>query len=79
LPEITFNVNRFYPLAGLRKVKTSNKKFYENIGVTWSSVAKNDITIADTLIDLNNLGVLNNNMRNGVRHNLVVNAPLENI
>ena len=77
LPEVTFNVNRFYPLAGLRKVKTSNKKFYENIGVTWSSVAKNDITIADTLIDLNNLGVLNNNMRNGVRHNLVVNAPLK--
>lgn len=77
LPEATFNVNRFYPLASLRKVKTGNKKFYENIGVSWSSVAKNDITIADSLIDLNNLGLLSNNMRNGMRHNLVVNAPVK--
>jgi lipopolysaccharide assembly outer membrane protein LptD (OstA) len=77
LPEATFNVNRFYPLASLRKVKTSNKKFYENIGVTWSTVAKNDITIADSLIDLNNLGLMGNNLRNGLRNNLAVNAPLK--
>lgn len=77
LPEISFNVNRFYPLAGLRKIKTGNKKFYENIGVTWTSVAKNDITIADSLIDINNLGALSNKLRNGIKHTLAINAPVK--
>ncbi len=68
-PEITYNLNRIYPLAGLRKNKTSNKKWYENIGLTYNTNFKNDITIPDSLINIQYPERLTKYMRNGVRHN----------
>jgi hypothetical protein len=68
LPEITYNLNRIYPFAGLRKEGSATKKWYENIGFIYSSNIKNDITIADTLISISDMNALTSRMRNGMRH-----------
>lgn len=68
LPELTMNVNRFYPLAGLRKEGSSTKKWYENIGMIYSTNLKNDVTIADSLLSLDRPEEITKRMRNGMKH-----------
>ena len=77
LPEANFNLTRIYPFAGLRKDPIGPKKFYENIGFVYSANIKNDITIADSLLSLNNLDVLGDHMRNGMRHNATISTTIK--
>ncbi len=77
LPDIGFNVNRFYPFKGLRKKKAGGQKWYEKIGVTYSTNLKNNLQATSEQMDLDSLDKLVNNMRNGLRHNLSVNTSLK--
>ncbi len=69
LPELTFNMLRIYPFA--RKNPVGAKKWYEQIGVTYNTQFKNDLTVADSLIRMNDLGSLTDRMRYGMRHSAV--------
>lgn len=77
LPELTVNVNRFYPLAALRKEGSATKKWYENIGMIYSTNFRNDITIADSLISINNPDALTSRMRNGMRHSASISTSFK--
>lgn len=71
LPDVTYSINRFYPAKWFRSgslVKSSARKQLEKIGITYIINAKNETTIADTLLSLNHLDRLNDNMRNGIKH-----------
>lgn len=48
LPEISFSGTRFYPLR--KKERSGSLKWYENISMKYSMVAKNEISIADSLL-----------------------------
>lgn len=73
VPELTLNVNRFFPFTVFNKSGVGSKKFYENIGVTFSSNVRNDVTAGDSLYSLNNLSsLIRNHSRNGVKHNATV-------
>lgn len=75
LPEATFNLNRIDPLDIFRKNKVGSKKV--NLGFTFSSTMKNDLTIADSLLNLNNLSPIQSKFRNGIKHTASLNAPIK--
>ena len=75
LPEITFNLNRIDPLDLIRKKKIGKKKL--NLGFSYSATAKNDISVADSLIDFANLGAIQSKFRNGMQHRASLNAPFK--
>ncbi|GAB4248320.1 MAG: putative LPS assembly protein LptD [Vicingaceae bacterium] len=75
LPEATFSMNRINPLK--RKNRVGQKKFYENIGVSYTLNSKNEINIADSLLAINDLGIVNNYMRNGIKHNIPLSTNIK--
>lgn len=77
LPELAFNVNRIYPFAKLNKQKTGTKKFYEYIGFIYSSNLKNDVTIQDSLLSLDNLDAIKSRMRNGMRQSASLSTTIK--
>ncbi|MFN3343600.1 MAG: putative LPS assembly protein LptD [Flavobacteriales bacterium] len=68
LPELAMNVNRFFPFQGIRKTGSATKKWYENIGMTYASNMRNDLTVQDTLLRSEYLPGVTSRMRNGMRH-----------
>lgn len=84
LPELAFNVNRqdvntmYYSIF---KQDLPRNKFFNQIGkigVNFNTLAKNDISATDSLIGLNNINsLINSNMRNGMRHNMVANTQFK--
>jgi len=48
IPELSLSGTRFYPFR--KKDRTGSLRWYENISVNYSMVAKNQINIADTLL-----------------------------
>lgn len=72
LPEVSFNINRFYPLE--RKKRAGSKKWYENISVNYSMNAKNSIEVADSLLFQPGW---ENKFRNGVRHSIPVSSTVK--
>lgn len=67
LPEVAFNVSRIYPFKG----KTMGKqKFYEKIGLSYSMNTKNEVTAGDSLFSMNNLGLLTDELKNGMKHTI---------
>lgn len=79
LPEVTFNLNRIYPFAGLRKNPIGPKKFYENIGFIYSNNFKNDITIASDQLAIDKLDQISDYMRNGMRHTATLSTTVKMI
>jgi len=74
LPEIAFNVSRLYPL----KRKTVGKqKLYEKIGISYSMNTKNEITAGDSLFNSNNIGVLMDDFKNGMKHTIPVSTSFK--
>ena len=64
LPEATFTVNRFFPFK--RQASIGAPKWYEKIGVTYSTNTKNVLNAYDTLLfDKSSL----QQFRNGMMHN----------
>ena len=72
LPDVTFNVNRIYPLK--RRVKVGKTRFYEKIGVSYNMsitnriVTKNDSTFFD--IDFDNIS-------NGIYHKIPISTSFK--
>ena len=73
LPELTFNVNRFYPLR--RKKPVGKKRFYEDLSVTYSMNTKNIINTLDSLVFTEE--AYKNSMQNGMIHKIPVNLPIK--
>ncbi|PLX04837.1 MAG: hypothetical protein C0595_01630 [Marinilabiliales bacterium] len=71
LPELTFSVNRFYPL----KREGGKKRFYEDLTVSYSMNAKNTISTLDSLLFDGN--TLKRNMQNGMVHKVPISLPLK--
>jgi len=67
LPEISFSANRFYPFR--RSQVAGPPKWYEDINVSYTMSARNELRVADTL--LFTADALNQ-FRNGVRHSIPV-------
>lgn len=68
LPDAAFNVQRLFPFRGNN---TSSKgQWYKNAGISYSANMRNDISTYDTLIKLDRLDRLTNDMKNGVQHTI---------
>ncbi len=72
LPELTFTVNRFYPLKGKGGGK---KRFYEELSVSYSMNAKNTINTVDSV--LFDQSTLENDMQSGAIHKIPISLPLK--
>lgn len=77
LPSVNFNVQRFFPGTWLRPEGAVGQRWYERIGVTWSSVFENRLRTTEDQISLENLPELIGRMRNGVRHTASVSTSLK--
>lgn len=73
LPELTFTVNRFYPLR--KKTGGSKKKFYEDLSVSYTLNAKNTISTYDSV--LFDQATIENNMQSGAIHKIPITLPLK--
>ena len=73
LPELTFNVNRFYPLK--RKIVSGKKHFYEDLSVSYTMNAKNIVNTLDSLIFTEQ--AYKHDMQNGMLHKSTVSLPVK--
>ncbi len=69
LPELTFSVNRFYPL----RKESGKKRFYEDLSISYSANAKNTINTLDSV--LFDPGALDTTMQNGMVHRIPISIP----
>lgn len=73
LPEMTFNLNRFYPFSFINSnnaIESNFKKQLNKIGINYNTTLKNQITIADSSFSKYNIDSVNRNLQNGMRHSL---------
>ena len=71
LPELTFTVNRFYPLKEL----SSKKRFYDDLSVSYSMNSKNTVQTADSV--LFDKVTLEQNMQTGAIHKIPISLPVK--
>jgi len=71
LPELTFTVNRFYPLKEL----SSKKRFYDDLSVSYSMNSKNTIQTADSV--LFDRVTIEQNMQSGAVHKIPISLPIK--
>jgi len=72
LPELSFSVNRFYPLR--KKEGIGEQKWYENLSVDYRMNFKNQIDTYDSLLfEPETL----EKFRNGMKHNINLSVPLK--
>ena len=71
LPEITFTVNRFYPL----KRAGGKKRFYEDLSIQYTMNAKNTVHTIDSLFLTEE--TLTEKMQNGMIHKLPISLPMK--
>jgi hypothetical protein len=67
LPQITFNVNRFYPFR--KKEVVGKLRWWDNISVNYNMTAENRINTYDTLLFKGNIS---DKLRNGIKHSVQV-------
>lgn len=67
LPQVTFNVNQFYPFR--RKEPVGKLKWYENISIKYSTNAENRISTYDTLVFTPGW---EKGFQNGMKHNIPI-------
>lgn len=72
LPEMTFTVNRFYPL---KSNKSGKKRFYEDLSISYSMNSKNQISTADSV--LFDSQTIEQNMQAGAIHKVPISLPLK--
>jgi len=73
LPEMTFTVNRFYPLK--KKSGGGKKRFYEDLSVSYSMNSKNQISTYDSIFF--DAVTLENNMQAGAVHKIPISLPIK--
>jgi len=71
LPNITFNVNRFYPFK--RKNRVGKERLYEQISLGYSLTAQNKIAFKASEFAMNK--DMLNRMQNGVNHSISIGLP----
>ncbi len=76
-PVLAFNVNRISPFK--RKISSSNKKWYEKIGLRYTLEAKNIISGIDSVL-FNTDSLVNNSLQRhsnyGIRHNIPISSSI---
>jgi len=71
LPNITLNVNRFFPFK--RKMRVGKERFYEQISFTYGATMQNKVAFKASEFGFNK--DLVNRMQNGVRHTFAIGLP----
>ncbi|MCF8296519.1 MAG: hypothetical protein K9J13_03150 [Saprospiraceae bacterium] len=71
LPELTFSVNRFYPLR--KKSKVGELKWYDNISMSYVANARNDINTYDSLLLKSDFS----DFKNGIKHSLPISSSVK--
>ena len=69
LPNLTIQLNRFYPFK--RKKMAGKERWYEKIGISYSGTLTNSINTKENLLFKSSLV---NDWRNGMRHQIPINA-----
>jgi lipopolysaccharide assembly outer membrane protein LptD (OstA) len=77
LPAVNFNVQRFFPGTWFHPEAAGVPKWYDQIGVTWSSILENRLNTTEDQIAIGNIPELARHMRNGVRHTAGVSTSLK--
>ena len=80
LPQATFAVNRVYPARLFNLNGTKRGKFrkqLERIGLTYTLQGKNEAQLQDSLIALNNMDYVFDQMKNGISHTTTMNTSLK--
>lgn len=72
LPEISFSGTRFYPLR--KKERSGSLKWYENISMKYAMVAKNEISIADSLLFTPGW---EKQFKNGMKHTVPISSTVK--
>ncbi len=72
LPEISFNVNRFYPLR--KKSRSGRTRWWEDISVNYTANFKNTVTIEDTLLFKPETW---EKMQNGLKHSIPISSSIK--
>jgi len=70
LPEVTFSVNRFYPL----RRESGKKRFYEDLSISYNLNAKNNLSTFDSLLFTSHSL---KHMQNGIVHKIPISLPLK--
>jgi len=70
LPELTFSINRFYPL----KKEGGKKRFYEDLSISYNLNAKNNVSTFDSLLFTTHAL---NTMQNGIIHKIPISLPMK--
>lgn len=71
LPQLSFSVNRFYPFRNTKRV---TQKWYDKIGVSYTSEFQNNLNIGDTMFSKQyyNQDYVLGKLQNGIRQSLPV-------
>jgi len=78
LPNLTFTHNRFFlPLSFLKAKGVTKQRFYEKIGVTYSSNFENQIRTFEPEIRFDNFRNLRRDFVNGFRHNAAITTSVK--
>jgi len=80
IPEISYNINRFYPFKMLRK-STINKNFIHEIinqtNVNYQINTKNEFSIPNENLFENSFNSILNKSRNGLKHNIYASSAIK--
>jgi hypothetical protein len=71
LPNITLSATRFYPLR--KKGKTTDLKWYDNISMNYTMNARNDVSVADSLLFTPEMF---RSFKNGMQHKIPVSSSI---
>ena len=72
LPDMSFSVNQFYPFR--KKGKAGQFKWYDNITMSYSMNAKNEVSIADSLLFKPEMFP---QIKNGLKHSIPISSNLK--
>jgi len=73
LPELTFTVNRFYPLR--RQGGTGKKKFYEDLSISYTTNARNTASTTDSTVFTDQMW--DHETQWGAQHKIPISLPLK--
>lgn len=72
LPELTFSMNRIYPLKNVGN--SAKKRWYKDLYISYTANAKNYVSMADSLYFKPNWL---DNLQNGIQHRVPISMPIK--
>lgn len=77
-PTVTFNVQRVFPADWFKgEEAVVKRRWYDDIGLTWSSNFDNRLSTTEDQLYLENLPTLSRQLRNGIKHTGAINTSLK--